>query len=91
MSKEQLELVKQGLIAGDPNEIMELLSEYIQDASENIISAYGTGITLLSGKDLEERNFENVKKRFEDASENLLDAAYIFNLDCLIDLLNCED
>lgn len=91
MSKEQLELVKQGLIAGDPNEIMELLSEYIQDAFENIISAYGTGITLLSGKDLEERNFENVKKRFEDASENLLDAASIFNLYCLIDLLNCED
>lgn len=90
MSIEALEQVKQGLKAGDPKEILELMDRYCNDALTNINLARVKGGMLLSSEEPKEADFDQVKKLFDEAAECLLNASYIFNLDCLIDLLNCE-
>ena len=88
---EPIEQVRQGLKAGDPKEILELMDRYCNDALTYINLARVKGGMLLSSKEPEEADFDQVKKLFDDAAEILQDAGYIFNLNCLIDLLNCED
>lgn len=91
MSKEALEQVRQGLKAGDPTEIMDLLADYVNDAQMNILNAYALGMMILTQEEPDEESFDKAKELFDEAAETLQDAGYIFNLDCLIDLLNCED
>ncbi len=88
---EPIEQVRQGLKAGDPKEILELMDRYCNDALTYINLARVKGGMLLSSEEPKEADFDQVKKLFDDAAEILQDAGYIFNLNCLIDLLNCED
>lgn len=90
MNKKDLEYVRQGLKAGDPTEIMDLLADYVNDAQKNILDAYALGMMILTQEEPDEDSFDKAKKLFDEAAENLQNAGYIFNLDCLIDLLNCE-
>lgn len=91
MSKAQMDLIRQGLEAGDPTEVMDQLADYVNDAQKNILDAYALGMMILTQEEPDEDSFDKAKKLFDEAAENLQKAGYIFNLDCLIDILNCED
>ncbi len=91
MTESAIEQVRQGLKAGDPTEIMDLLADYVNDAQKNILDAYALGMMILTQEEPDEDSFDKAKKLFDEAAECLLDAGFIFNLNCLIDLLNCED
>lgn len=91
MSKAQIELIKQGLKAGDPEELVSLLYKYYSKAQRRMDAAYNKGEALLRSEEPKEVQFDRVKKYFEKAADELLNAAMMFDLDCMIDLLNCED
>ena len=91
MTEWTIKQVREGLKAGDPTEVMDLLANYVNDAQKNILDAYALGMMILTQEEPDEDSFDKAKKLFDEAAENLQNAGYIFNLDCLIDLLNCED
>ena len=91
MSKAQMDLIRQGLEAGDPKELVDQLYSYCIAASTQILTAYHIGKDMLERRKPTEKEMEYIRDTCKKASENMLDAAEMFEPDCMLDLLDCED
>lgn len=91
MNKADIELIREGLQATDPTELVDLVYNYCEDAKHNMDVASEMARMMLIHKTPDEEKLKKIRAKFKKASESMLDAAEIFEPGCMLDLLNCED
>lgn len=91
MNKADIELIRDGLEAGDPEELRHLMIMYCIDAIRHMSKAYRRGKDMLNSRNPTEEDMKFVRENFNKAADALLDAMTMFKPDCMLDLLNCED
>lgn len=91
MSKAGIELIREGLQSTDPKELIDQMYTYCMVAKNHMLVAYHRGKDILKNRNPTEEDMKFVREHFNKAADAIMDAKTMFEPDCMLDLLDCED